>query len=54
MRDFIGVDVDALTEELQEKFDRKPKAALAPDAAETGSGQRDHWAAHENLVGQLI
>lgn len=54
LRDFIGVDVDALTKELQEKFDRKPEAALALDAAKMSIREQDHWASHEDIVGKLI
>lgn len=54
LRDFIDVDVEALTKELQEKFGRKPEAALALDAAKLSSGEHDHWAAHEDFVGNFV
>lgn len=51
LRDYIGVDVEAVTKELRKKYQRRAEtSALKLDAtAELGSSQ-DHWAAHEDLV----
>jgi alkaline phosphatase len=52
LREYIDVDVDAITVELQKKMDRKPKSTHGL-VAETASEEQDHWIAHENLEKKL-
>ncbi|KAH8673856.1 alkaline-phosphatase-like protein [Xylariales sp. PMI_506] len=46
LRDYLDLDVEDITQELQEKMNRLPKneAALKMDI-----GPQDHWATHEDL-----
>ncbi|KAK6080273.1 Repressible alkaline phosphatase [Seiridium cupressi] len=52
LRDYIDVDVEEITEELQKKMNRRPKSAAAI-AAETEPAEQDHWAVHEDTERQL-
>ncbi|KAK8082406.1 putative PHO8-repressible alkaline phosphatase vacuolar [Apiospora saccharicola] len=51
LREYIGVDVEAVTKELRKKYQRRSKtSALKLDATGESSSSEDHWAAHEDLV----
>ncbi|KAK8125407.1 alkaline phosphatase [Apiospora kogelbergensis] len=51
LRDYIGVDVDAVTKELKEKYQRRSKTAASKlAAAAEPNNSEDHWAAHEDMV----
>ncbi|KAK7924031.1 alkaline phosphatase [Apiospora marii] len=51
LRDYIGVDVEAVTKELRKKYQRRSKkSALKLDATVDSSSSEDHWAAHEDLI----
>ncbi|KAF7519001.1 hypothetical protein G7054_g13241 [Neopestalotiopsis clavispora] len=52
LRDYLNVDVSDITEELQEKMNRKPKSAAAA-VADVEEAEQDHWAVHEDTVRQL-
>lgn len=49
LRNYIGVDVDAVTKELRKKYRRRSeKLSLMLDATVVPSSSEDHWAAHED------
>ncbi|KAI1854661.1 hypothetical protein JX266_000779 [Neoarthrinium moseri] len=52
LREYIDVDVDAITLELREKMERRPKTTAAAAAKVESLGQ-DHWASHEDMVRHL-
>ncbi|KAH6654566.1 repressible alkaline phosphatase precursor [Truncatella angustata] len=52
LRDYIGVDVEAITEELQKKMNRKPESTDASTVKVERVGH-DHWAVHEDVEEQL-
>lgn len=52
LRNYINVDVEAITEELQRKMNRKPKSSAAVDAM-VENAEHNHWAVHEDIERQL-
>ncbi|KAI1642536.1 alkaline phosphatase-like protein [Daldinia loculata] len=51
LRDYLNVDVDAITKELNKKMDSKRSFGISHDIAIDGTGE-DHWAAHEKMEAQ--
>ncbi|KAH9899015.1 alkaline phosphatase-like protein [Xylariomycetidae sp. FL2044] len=60
LREYLNVDVDAITKELNEKLDSKPRLGLigqevAVEVNEaSGTPEEDHWAAHEAMEAHRI
>jgi alkaline phosphatase len=60
LRDYLSVDVDAVTKELNKKMDSKPKSNFLGHASalevtdESGIFGYNHWAAHEAMEHQRI
>jgi alkaline phosphatase len=52
LREYINVDVDAITEELQKKMNRNPRLGAAIAAQSEVAGQ-DHWSTHEDTEKRL-
>ncbi|KAI8966697.1 alkaline phosphatase-like protein [Daldinia sp. FL1419] len=48
LREYLNVDVDAITKELNEKLDPKRRFGIDPEIAVESVG-KDHWAAHEEM-----
>lgn len=54
LREYIDVDVEAITKELQKKMNRKPQSAAAMNVnAKTVEQGPDHWAVHQAIERQL-
>ncbi|KAI1465241.1 alkaline phosphatase-like protein [Daldinia caldariorum] len=51
LREYLNVDVDAITKELNEKLGSKRTFGISHDIAADGAGE-DHWAAHEKMEAQ--
>ncbi|KAI1477867.1 alkaline phosphatase-like protein [Daldinia eschscholtzii] len=53
LREYLNVDVDAITKELNEKLGSKRNFGISRDIAADGAGE-DHWAAHERMEAQRL
>ncbi|KAG4216789.1 hypothetical protein PC116_g34730 [Phytophthora cactorum] len=53
LREYLNVDVDAITKELNEKLGSKRTFGINHDIAADGTGE-DHWAAHEKMEAQRL
>ncbi|KAI0844868.1 alkaline phosphatase-like protein [Daldinia vernicosa] len=51
LRDYLNVDVDAITKELNKKMGSKRSFGISHEIATNGVGE-DHWAAHEEMEAQ--